>query len=290
MKLRCAFILISLALGVLLTGCGRDNQPRERTTKLTKYSDLGPPPTAEASADTDTGPARMIARTASIIGEVESCDSALYRIQHLIVSLGGYLTETSLDGTVGSRKTCIIKGRVPAEALDSTLAVLPKIISKINGVRTTGTDITDDYYDTVGRLENRRALRESYRSLMKRAGTMQDLLEIQKALAEIDDEIDTLEGRRQSLSGRAEMASISLHLEEPAPPAPTHRYGFWDRVRHGIEGGIDGFGDVLSYILTILIAFVPAAVVIVLVVIVIAHIIRLIRRARRRRKRPTEPS
>ena len=286
----------ALLVGVLAVvafaalACGHEDEaPTRSGVKISKYTDLGPPPVKSIGGvvAAQAGTKRMIARTAFILAEVADCDSADSQIQRLILSVGGYVTESSLDSPSAGPRTCSISGRVPAQTLDSVLAEMPRLVSRIKGVQTAGRDITDEYYDTAGRLENRRALRESYRDLMKRATKIDDLLEIQKALADIDDEIDKLEGRRQFLAGEAEMASITFRLEEPgAPPAPVKRYGFLSRLGHGVERGSDLFGDVLAGIIAILIAAVPGVIVIILIVMLFIRVIRFVRKRSRDRKRP----
>jgi hypothetical protein len=232
----------------------------------------------------------MIAKTAAVDAEVEHCDSALSQSERFIASCGGYVTRSLLEVGEAGRKSGSLTARVPASYFDTTLAVLPRFFLKVKSVRVEGADITDEFYDTVGRLENRRALEARYRGLLQRAGTVQDLLEVQKALADVDDEIDKLEGKRQYLSGRAQLASIMLTLAEPAPAA-THPVGsLSSKLRRAISAGIQKLGDGLAITLTVIIVGVPSVIAAIVVCVIVLRLVRLIRRRRRAHTQAPTPS
>jgi hypothetical protein len=235
-------------------------------------------------------PERMIARRASVEAEVADCDSTLARLQALFISFGGFVTESRLESREQGRRQGSVTGRVPVEAFDGTLARLPALFSKVLSVQTSGTDITDEYYDTEGRLANRRALQERYRELSKRADATKDLIEIQRALADLDNEIDRLEGRRQQLSRQARMASLSIQFREPLPAVPASPLHLRETIRDGIENGLAGLGGLLGLVISVFIVLVPVALVIFVIVFVLVRAVRARRRRRATAAGPAHPT
>jgi hypothetical protein len=283
--------ILFVAAILLTTGCGRHGQEQPRQVKFTTYRDLGPPPMGEERSELSVGAngQRMIAKTAAVDAEVEHCDSALSQSERFIASCGGYVTRSVLEVGEAGRKSGSLTARVPASYFDTTLAVLPRFFLRVKSVRVEGADITDEFYDTVGRLENRRALEASYRALLGRAGTIQDLLEVQKALADVDDEIDKLEGKRQYLSGRAQLASIMVTLAEPAPPA-ARPVGVSSKLSRAAAAGIRSLGDVLATTLTVIVVGVPLVLAAIVVCLIVVRLIRYIWRKRRGRRQSATPS
>jgi hypothetical protein len=223
---------------------------------------------------------RMIAKSATIIAEVDDCDSAMVRLQAAFTSSGGYVSESKLERTGDGRKRGSVSGRVPAESFEYTLTLVPRLFSKLVSIQTMGTDLTDEYHDTVGRLENRRALQGRYRELFKRAGNTMELLEIQRALADIDAEVDRLEGRNQLLSGRERLASLTIQFSEPSSGGSRLSLDIRSRIKSGIDGGVAGLGILLAGTMSAVIVGAPIVVVLVLVYLLT---VRLVRSARRRR-------
>jgi hypothetical protein len=223
----------------------------------------------------------MIAKSATIDAEVEDCDSALDRVGEVIASTGGYVTRSSLEVGDAGRKVASLSARIPVGSFDSTMVVLPTLLADVKSVKVEGKDITDEFYDTVGRLANQRALEASYRAILSKATEVTDLLEVQKALSEVDGEIDRLEGRRQYLSGVAEFASISVNLREPSPVAVQPSPGLWQKLREAGAAGVEGLGGLLALMVTLLIVGVPTVVVLVIVCLVAIKVVKF---ARRRRK------
>ncbi len=273
---------VLVVVTLLSSGCGRENEDESRGVEVVKFSQLGVPPARESTGvPQDATQRRMIAKSATIDAEVEHCDSALSRVQRVIASAGGYVTKSSLEVGDTGRKVAFLSARIPVGSFDNTMVLVPRLLSKVKSVRVEGTDITDQFYDTVGRLANQRALQASYRGILDRATKIPDLLEVQRALSEVDNEIDRLEGKRQYLSGIADFASISLNLREPSPGAVPTSISLSSKLRQASAAGVDRLGDVLAWTLTVVIAGVPTAVALVVICLVVIHSVRF---ARRRRK------
>jgi len=284
-------VVLFVAGTLLTTGCDRHRQEQPRQVKFTTYRDLGPPPASEQRSEfsIEAQGQRMIAKSAAMDAEVEHCDSVLSQSERFIASCGGYVTRSLLEVGEAGRKSGSLTARVPASYFDTTLAVLPRFFLRVKSVRVEGADITDEFYDTVGRLQNRRALEASYRALLGRAGTVQDLLEVQKALADVDDEIDKLEGKRQYLSGRAQLASIMLTLAEPAPAGTRPVGGLSSKLRGAVAAGLRRLGDALATTLTVIIAGVPLVIAAIVVCLIVARLIRFIRGKKRARRQSATP-
>jgi hypothetical protein len=71
--------------------------------------------------------------------------------------------------------------------------------------------------DIEARLENLRAEREQLRALYERANTTEDVLAVQRELSDVQQEIERLEARQQSLQDQVAYSTLTVRLEEPRP-------------------------------------------------------------------------
>ncbi|HNE85355.1 MAG TPA: DUF4349 domain-containing protein, partial [bacterium] len=143
-----------------------------------------------------------------------------------------------------------------------------------------GQDITEEFYDLEARLRNKRLEEEQVQAILRRAGTISDVLEVQRELNRIREEIERAEGRKQLLSDRVKYSTINIQMHEAYPVTVSANGGFWATIAEGFADGFKGFANVLSGTITVLIAGTP-------VFIVFSLVIRFIfLRLRRQRENP----
>jgi hypothetical protein len=82
-------------------------------------------------------------------------------------------------------------------------------------------------------------------------------LEVEQALTNVREEIERMEGRKRYLQDQVALSTITINLHEPYPLMASGQYGFFAKMRRGIENGVSGFTDVLSAGITLLIAGMP---------------------------------
>jgi hypothetical protein len=90
------------------------------------------------------------------------------------------------------------------------------------GLRRTLTlnteDITTAYFDVGVRIKTQSELERQLVALLARpTNKLSDLLEIERELARVREEIDRLEGRTRLWDNQVALSSLVITLEEPAP-------------------------------------------------------------------------
>ena len=73
-------------------------------------------------------------------------------------------------------------------------------------------DVTEKYIDTEARLKNAVALRDRLKALLNQAKDVKDVLEIEKELARVQGDIDSMEGRLKKLKEQVDYAVVDLTL------------------------------------------------------------------------------
>lgn len=198
-----------------------------------------PPSPAPASQETagavPPGSRRLMiyrGRYEILVGNVED---AVERFLSMVLAEGGYL-ERREDGDV----TC----RVPAEryfGLLERIEALGRVLSK----SLESEDVTRKVMDLEIRLENARESRARLLDLLSRATDTEAILEIERELRRLTDEIEQMEAQLTWLRDQIAFSTIRVVFRAQAPDVrpPSRRretlFPWIDRI--GIERVLEGF-------------------------------------------------
>jgi len=141
-------------------------------------------------------------------------------------SVGGYMVNTSLTHPEES-PFATVTIRVPAEDLRPTLDYLRSLGVKVTSERILGTDVTDEYVDIEARLVTLEKTKAKFEEILEIATEVQDILDVQRQLTYIQDQIDNLKGRQKYLEQTAKLSKITVYLstdEYALPYAPTETF------------------------------------------------------------------
>jgi hypothetical protein len=177
-------------------------------------------PGLQGTPDRESAPVpgeRKLVRRGDITIEVRSVPEALAALGRIIGSAGGHMANQSERHNEYGGRGASITCRVPADQLDSTVLAVTAL-----GLRRSLTlnaeDITTAYFDVGVRIKTQSELERQLVALLARpTNKLSDLLEIERELARVREEIDRLEGRTRLWDNQVALSSLAITLEEPAP-------------------------------------------------------------------------
>lgn len=212
---------------------------------------------------------QKIIKTANIEINIKrnSAKIKLDTIFQLTEVIGGYIVNSEfIKGKQSS--SAIITIRIPENKLNSVIVSLTKL-GKVKKLTQGGQDVTEEYVDIKGRINQLKSQESAIRRLYDRATKIPDLIEIQDKLSEVQTQIEQLQGQLNMLNEKISFATIYIKLQEPKikKTITSKIYEFWQK-NNAIEKGLKGFTSLVS-VITIgsitMLPFVPIVVVIVLV-------------------------
>ena len=174
---------------------------------------------ARAVSQWPTIATRMLIRTGNIHLRVEDVVKAHEEVARIAREVNGYVANTSLSSEQGPTYAMMTL-RLPAEGLDSVIArvsALGKVLSK--DINTE--EVTEEYVDLSSRKRNLQREEERLLELLKRAGKINDLLQVEQELARVRGEIEMISGRMRYLENRVSLSTLTIHLEGPQPTPTT---------------------------------------------------------------------
>lgn len=164
-----------------------------------------------------TASSAMIIRTGTASIEVASVDSALPRVRLLAAQVGGYIANSAIQGGHEQVRSATIEIKTPAQNFERLMSGLAPI-GKLEYVNVNAEDVGEEYVDIDARVTNDHRLEERLIQLLAtRTGKLKDVLDVERELARVREEVERYEGRLRFLRTRAAVSTLSISVHEPVP-------------------------------------------------------------------------
>jgi hypothetical protein len=142
-------------------------------------------------------------------------------------------------------------------------------VDEINGMgrlmsqSESAEDVTLRYYDLEGRLATKKELLKTFQSYLGKAKNIEEILSVEKRIAELQYEIEGTGKELRNLSDRVDYATIELTVLGPTASSPYRGPTLTDRFNE-LFGN---FGSFLSVMLIILVGIVIFGIPVMLLLI-----------------------
>jgi hypothetical protein len=199
-------------------------------------------------------------------------DAAVQQAQTLVQSVGGYIDSeqvgdagsmpwnggvvapsTSPDGTVTSQalplappsqasgEAAIMELRVPSASYDAVFTQLGSLGTVLARERSS-QDVTGQVVDLDARIASEKASLDRLNTLMKQAGSLNDMITLEQAVTQRESDLNSLESQIASLRGQVAMSTVTLEFfQTAAPPAAKPKpSGAWGAAGHALGAGWHG--------------------------------------------------
>jgi len=178
-------------------------------------------PATVASPDAAATANRKLIRNANIELEVVSFDDVAQKITAFANEERGYVATTSSEKQANGK----LRGEVVVKVIPENL---DRFLQKVRGLgelknQSLGTeDVTKAYFDTDARLKNARVMEQRLIDMLKtKTGKVSDLLQVEKELGRVRQDIERMQGELKYMDGMVQFATVTISLaekdlEEPA--------------------------------------------------------------------------
>lgn len=154
---------------------------------------------------------KKIIKTANLTLEINNFKAYTDRLRQTVKQSGGYIgQEQQTQSASVIENTVTIK--VPVNKFDDLLQQLPADSDKVVEKRISSEDVTREFVDTRLRLETKKEARERYLELLRRAGSMKDVLAVQEVIDGLQEEMDAAAGQVAYMSHSAAFSTINLRF------------------------------------------------------------------------------
>lgn len=187
--------------------------------------------------------------------QVNNIDSARKAIEGFVTEANGYTASENQNTYSGGPQFQQLV-RVPSDKLSSFVSNVTSIAKKMKSRSMSTKDVTDEFIDLEARLITKKELETNYRSILKQAKTVKDMLEVEEELEEVRGEIESMEGRLQYLRNQVEFNTVSITYFQLVPVMIDDE-SFGQRLVSSLSFGWD---NVLEFIIDLFTAW-PAIII-----------------------------
>ena len=246
-------ICLAIPLGItpMLAGCGAESV-RNFDEKLATIGDQPPslPSAAEyrtepgettltsqktdASSDQPPQVRRRIVYTTTLGMVVEKYSTFEKSFQALVQSNNGFIAKSETKRNYEDRQTGLWVARIPVQQYSSFLREVVDL-GFAESRTEDANDVTSEFVDIEARIRNNQELeRRIITMLEERTGKLSDVIEIERELSRVREEVERMQGRLRVLADQSELATITVRVREEieyvppqAPTLPTRLASTW---------------------------------------------------------------
>jgi hypothetical protein len=200
---------------------------------------------------------RKIVMTAHVRVRVENLDEADSLIKDLMKKYNAYASSTDIDDNV--RRYSI---RVPSPVYKAAIDEINGM-GRLLGRSESAEDVTLRYYDLEGRLATKKELLKTFQSYLGKAKTIEEILSVEKRIAELQYEIEGTGKELRNLANRVDYATIELSVLGPIASSSYRGPTLTERFKELFSS----FGSFLSLMVIILVGIVIFGIPILLLLI-----------------------
>ena len=235
---------------------------------------------------------RQLARTASLILEVEDVQQAATRVTAAAQRAGGFVSGAQVQGGDFGAGSLVL--RVPATALDATIQDLAEIGVRVVQSSISTEDLTDQLTDLQARIDNLERLETELQALLSdvRDSDPQatQLLQVFERINQVRGEIERLEAQRAGAQDRVALATINVELlprsiapEEVEPEPEGTLAQAWESTK-------DAFGAIADALIWLVVTILPVTLAILAIPALVIWMLVRTYRARRDRRTAAPPA
>lgn len=167
-----------------------------------------------------------------------------------------------------NRITRNITLRVPTENFQSFINGVSEGVAYFDLQDISRQDVTEEFVDLEARLKAKRELEKRYLELLSQAKNVKEMLEIERELSKIREEIEAKQGRLKYLQSRVSMSTVHIEFYKiTAETGITQSYG--QKIKNALQGGWDGVSVFFLGIIYLWPLFVLAVLVLLFVRIIV---------------------
>ena len=164
---------------------------------------------------------RKLIRNATVELEIVTFDNAVQKIIAFANEEHGYVATTDSEKQANGK----LRGQVVVKVLPENL---DRFLQKIRSLgelknQTLGTeDVTKAYFDTDARLKNAHVMEQRLIDMLKtKTGKVSDLLQVEKELARVREEIEKMQGELKYWDSQVQFATVTISLAEKDMEEPA---------------------------------------------------------------------
>jgi hypothetical protein len=218
----------------------------------THGEDMSPVPPEPQPPLTAPGKDREVVTTGSANVTVDDTAKAANQFTAWVEKHGGRVDARSESRDDEGHTSAHLTARIPSKQVTAAIAELRKA-GEITSVDLQRDDVTAQGADLDGRIKALKISIERLEKILERAGSSSEVIEAETALSQRQQELESLQLQRRSLTDQVALSTLSVSFEQEGQPGAVAPGGF----RGGLIKGWNALIDTVNAVVTAAGAAVP---------------------------------
>jgi len=156
----------------------------------------------------------QIVRTADIALTTNQFEKARAALDEITGRYGGYVGQLARTTPPAAGRTLNATLRIPSAQLDQALAEL-RGLGHVDSESQGGQDVSAQVVDLDARIANAQTTEQRLRELLRQStGKITDVLEVEKELSRVREQIERMQAERKSLGDRVSFTQLDVRINE----------------------------------------------------------------------------
>jgi len=187
---------------------------------------------------TNTETEQKIIKTAGLSFETQDLEATHHHVLVVTKALNGFIS-TDNSGKNYSEHFHNVSVRIPTENFQKFIDDISEGVSFFDRKDISRRDVSEEFIDLSARLKAKKELEKRYLELLKQAKNVKEMLEIERELSSIREEIEAKQGRLNYLQDQVSMSTVNMRFYKfTNETGVTVSYG--QKMKNAISGGWDG--------------------------------------------------
>ncbi|MGK4566505.1 DUF4349 domain-containing protein [Flavobacterium sp. 3HN19-14] len=191
-----------------------------------------------------------IIKNASLRFETSDLAETYAQIQTAVKKHKG-IVQMDAEGTDYSSMYKNLTLRIPSADFDGFIADVSKGVKYFERKEIASEDVSEEFVDVASRIKTKKALESRYLELLKKAGKVSEMLEVEKKLFEIREEIEAKEGRLKFLQNRVSMSTISIEFFKRTAVQNGATVSYGTKIGNALKSGFNGISNFFLWLIEV---------------------------------------
>lgn len=194
-------------------------------------------------------PDKKIIKDGNLGIRVQNIEKSKTEADSLVAKYKGYYSNENFDNSHDAYIYNLVI-RVPATDFEKIIDGFEQGNNEILFKNINARDVTDQFIDLEIRLENKQEYLIRYQELLKKAGSVKEILEIEQQIRQLEEEIESVKGRLTYLNNQLTYSTLNLTLrkEKALIYKPQTRNRLLERLKFSLSRGWFAFIDFLLFL------------------------------------------